>query len=525
MLPGRVSCGTARNHSQWILLLLLGLAHLANGSRQLKSACHSDKCGVYCGPPRPPPCGDAAPQADVPDYHRSPDTPAGEGYPALVSSQTDDKPQSPSSDYSPVRQPQPDKELASSSRSYDYPPLRPSQPDGRTSTGPPPNTSYPPLRPSTPPAFPSGEKERGCFGEIPFGLENCVCEGADVGQVAGMAACGRVFTECEGLVPFGLQDADSGALAAVQRVCDTFALDSCVAAAGFAVTELPGCEDLLQFGTPKCTPRQAMAIFRDSVNRQCDPICTDCVRHKQLPPFKSPEGPWDDSESSSSQRPPSSGAGRKSQQPLQRALDPQQRGEEMASEEPSSHEPSARQQLRDEQPQQLNPQLEDDSFQQPMFDQHSENKRSGDQSVGARTLADSDPDHQTEQLQPNDEPGCYGGLPFGLESCICEGAEVGEMAGLAACGRLFTECEGLAPFNSSKSGILKAVQRVCDTFAMDGCISAAQGVVVNNVGCAEILKFGTARCSQQQAWALFTRSVNRQCEPLCRDCPRLEEIP
>mmetsp|Transcript_22590 Transcript_22590/g.62721 ORF Transcript_22590/g.62721 Transcript_22590/m.62721 type:complete len:281 (+) Transcript_22590:184-1026(+) len=122
---------------------------------------------------------------------------------------------------------------------------------------------------------------------------------------------------------------------------------------------------------------------------------------------------------------------------------------------------------------------------------------------------------------PAQERGCTDNfsLPFGLENCVCDGAEVGRAAGLAACTAVATECLDFVSF-SVQDNSLEAIQRVCDSLALDGCRSAAQVVPFNNPGCAELLQFGTNKCSAQQANDIFNRSVQFSCEPLCKDCPR-----
>jgi len=117
------------------------------------------------------------------------------------------------------------------------------------------------------------------------------------------------------------------------------------------------------------------------------------------------------------------------------------------------------------------------------------------------------------------EKGCVAGnsLPFGLENCICDGAEVGEPAGLAACGRVATLCaSNVQPF-----GMLEAVQQVCDTFAIDACLSSSQNALVQFPACADLLRNGTPRCTPQQATSIWFQSVSDVCEPLCKDCARI----
>jgi hypothetical protein len=117
-------------------------------------------------------------------------------------------------------------------------------------------------------------QERGCIGNIPFGLESCVCDGAELGMLASVAACGRVASECNVLTGFGAEEQ----LEAISRICDTFALDACLSAASMPPPELSGCSEILMFGTSKCTPQQAQIIYLGVVSSACDPLCPDCAR-------------------------------------------------------------------------------------------------------------------------------------------------------------------------------------------------------------------------------------------------------
>jgi hypothetical protein len=125
---------------------------------------------------------------------------------------------------------------------------------------------------------------------------------------------------------------------------------------------------------------------------------------------------------------------------------------------------------------------------------------------------------------PSNEPpqqGCVAGnsLPFGLENCICDGAAVGQPAGLAACGRVANECSNnVQPFNV---GALEAVTQICDTFALDACLSSSQNAIIENPGCADILRNGTPRCSKERAIDIWMSTVNAACDPLCKNCARL----
>mmetsp|Transcript_39633 Transcript_39633/g.94084 ORF Transcript_39633/g.94084 Transcript_39633/m.94084 type:complete len:241 (+) Transcript_39633:188-910(+) len=230
----------------WSVLLLLLLAVPATSipsvGRKLKAQCHMDRCGIWCGPPRPPPCGSA--------YRVESSSSSG---------RHDSRDRSVDS-ASERRQ-------GSAYSSEHYSPQQPAQEPVRSS-------DY--MAPSDdPPSKPSDDNSAGCYGNLPFGLENCLCDGAKVGEAAGLAACGRVFTECQAVAPFTLNKQ----VEAVQRVCDTFALDGCTSAAQSALVVNSGCGDLIRYGTSICSPAQAMSIFMASVEQQCQPLCPNCPRH------------------------------------------------------------------------------------------------------------------------------------------------------------------------------------------------------------------------------------------------------
>lgn len=118
----------------------------------------------------------------------------------------------------------------------------------------------------------------GCLPNgLPFGLDNCVCDGATTGEAAGLAACGRVFNECGSISAFSIGRGD-GLLESVQKICDTFALDACKSSSTSALISNPGCGELVRNGNLRCTPQRARQIFNENVDRMCDPLCKDCVR-------------------------------------------------------------------------------------------------------------------------------------------------------------------------------------------------------------------------------------------------------
>lgn len=128
-------------------------------------------------------------------------------------------------------------------------------------------------------------------------------------------------------------------------------------------------------------------------------------------------------------------------------------------------------------------------------------------------------------VEPEPQPGCVGGLPFGLENCLCDGAQVGEAAGLAACSLVAQECldNSFAAFSFQEDKTVDAIQQVCDTFAKTGCSSAADNAKRINPGCGQIIDFGTNKCTPDQAKFIFDQNVDRQCAPLCPECVTRQE--
>ena len=315
------------------------------GRRLQGVQCHEDRCGIYCGPPRPPPCGNYDPYPGRDNYDDDRDS-SDDRYDYKSDDRNYDYKHSDGHDYKSgdrsgryqignkadlyTDEPGysgPAYKAATSQEYREYAPAASSQDYGRYDAGGSPaggykaddpyekhiaysdsrddnsedssDQHYPPENSddSEDDSDDSGDhsdddnsdddsddhqsdddySEAGCYGSLPFGLENCVCDGAEIGGVAGTAACGRVFTECEGMAPFHVED---GQVGAIQRTCDTLALDSCIGSARNALVENPGCAELLRFGTRKCTPGQASKIFEKSVKKQCKPLCKACVRHK-----------------------------------------------------------------------------------------------------------------------------------------------------------------------------------------------------------------------------------------------------
>ena len=106
-------------------------------------------------------------------------------------------------------------------------------------------------------------------------------------------------------------------------------------------------------------------------------------------------------------------------------------------------------------------------------------------------------------------------------SSVCDGNKVGEAAGIAACGRVMRGCDNsIIAFSAPQNPLLEAVQRVCDTMAMDSCFSVSMDVIVTVTGCAEILRSGSPVCSPEQARIIFENTVEGACQPLCKECQR-----
>lgn len=127
---------------------------------------------------------------------------------------------------------------------------------------------------------------------------------------------------------------------------------------------------------------------------------------------------------------------------------------------------------------------------------------------------------------------CLGDLPFGLENCVCEGILLGEAAGLAACGVLYTRCydgevrldgreaddsTGLASIQAA----LDATEAACDSFTAVSCAQAGIQAVLANSICSQLMA-GNNKCSAPQAKRIVEKNLEFICEPICPECPRVE---
>mmetsp|Transcript_32810 Transcript_32810/g.93108 ORF Transcript_32810/g.93108 Transcript_32810/m.93108 type:complete len:428 (-) Transcript_32810:474-1757(-) len=300
---------------------------------------------------------------------------------------------------------------------------------------------------------------RGCLGNLPFGLENCVCTGAEIGEAAGLAACSAVFTECGGGITEFSFRADQ--LVAVQRACDALASGSCVMTGKQLAMSHPVCADLLM-GKGSCSADTAQEILEASLDRTCEPLCPDC-QNELKPEDTVPSAEEDEDE-----------------------MDPEEMTKVPAGEEDTPIEVY----LETQQP-------ED----------------------GAQQYETPEPRPITPQEPVSESRGCVGDLPFGLEECVCDGAEVGEAAGLAACSVLFSECQELTPFGADQVGKdIESITRACDEFAHSTCRDVSTQFALQTEPCARLLFNGNGKCTAAQARDIFTRHTVMVCEPVCPEC-------
>jgi len=347
-------------------------------------------------------------------------------------------------------------------------------------TGPgasdPPGKGTPNLRPSNPPATPPGKpyepeapasyvptpdpsSGRGCFGNLPFGLENCVCEGAEIGEAAGLAACSKVFDKCgSGIQQFSLSDEKK--LKAVQRACDSLSAGSCVLTGKQLAMTHPMCAEILK-GKGSCSAKKAQRILERSLKRTCDPLCPECSK----PLAKAPE--------------------------------------ELPSDE--EHPGGAREEYPDNKhPEEAYPDSDQDEQEYPV-----------DNGEDGHVDYETPEPHPVEEQHPVPETrGCDGNLPFGLEDCVCDGAEIGEAAGIAACSAVFSECQELTPFSSAP----EAISRACDELAHSTCRDTATQFALQAEPCAKLLFKGNSKCTPKRARKIFDRNMKSVCEPICPEC-------
>lgn len=126
---------------------------------------------------------------------------------------------------------------------------------------------------------------------------------------------------------------------------------------------------------------------------------------------------------------------------------------------------------------------------------------------------------------PAKPKGCEssGGLPFGLENCICDGSLTGRPAGQEACINIKSRCGGPSPFSAGQDNLLESVQKICDAFAAQACFAEAQNAARADVECANLLAKGSSRswnCDSATLKLEWQSLVAKTCDPICPNCPR-----
>mmetsp|Transcript_11840 Transcript_11840/g.28087 ORF Transcript_11840/g.28087 Transcript_11840/m.28087 type:complete len:387 (+) Transcript_11840:114-1274(+) len=123
--------------------------------------------------------------------------------------------------------------------------------------------------------------ERGCSSNnaLPFGLENCICDGNEKGNTAGQQICSNLKAQCLTIAPFSATRSDP-LVRDVQQICDNFAYEECKQAARMTVVADSTCVDIL-FGTAqstRCSADSARQIWEDMTEELCKPLCPECQR-------------------------------------------------------------------------------------------------------------------------------------------------------------------------------------------------------------------------------------------------------
>jgi len=358
-------------------------------------------------------------------------------------------------------------------------------------------THAPTYAPTPAPYVEAPAPTRGCFGDLPFGLQNCVCDGAVIGEAAGLAACSMVFAQCAPLVGFSAPDDPK--LDAIQQACDSLTGSSCVLTGKQLAMSNPTCASLLQ-GSGTCSPAEAEAILEASVSRTCEPLCPDC--DKPLP--NKPEGYGDDYSSKHYE------GGVSYENDGYKQLDSYVEGDVSYEQVDNSYQADT---SYEQYPQNGNA-YANEGEQYPQvetsYEQYPQEGNTYEEEVHGNYDA-ADPHSQGK--------GCFGGLPFGLETCVCDGASIGEAAGLAACSAVFSECAPFVPF--SAGGAEEAISRACDSLAMSSCSDTARQLAVQNEQCARLLFEGSRNCSVDKARKIFRGTIDNVCTPLCPGCATL----
>jgi hypothetical protein len=356
-----------------------------------------------------------------------------------------------------------------------------------------------------------------------------------IGEAAGLAACSMVFAQCAPLVGFSAPDDPK--LDAIQQACDSLTGSSCVLTGKQLAMSNPTCASLLQ-GSGTCSPAEAEAILEASVSRTCEPLCPDC--DKPLP--NKPEGYGDDYSSKHYE------GGVSYENDGYKQLDSYVEGDVSYEQVDNSYQAET---SYEQYPQNGNayanegeqyPQVETSYEQYPQNGNAYENE--GEQYPQVETSYEQYPQNGNAYVNEGEQypqegntyeeevhgnydaadphsqgKGCFGGLPFGLETCVCDGASIGEAAGLAACSAVFSECAPFVPF--SAGGAEEAISRACDSLAMSSCSDTARQLAVQNEQCARLLFEGSRNCSVDKARKIFRGTIDNVCTPLCPGCATL----
>ena len=318
----------------------------------------------------------------------------------------------------------------------------------------------PPQRPVVEPGSPGSH---GCVGDLPFGLDNCRCEGQKIGEVASLAACAVVHTTCDDgqvdrsqlLIPTIPVEQEPSVIQDAQRACDSLTASSCMASAlDFSISS-PSCRALL-VGTSKCTSDRAMEILKANLEFMCEPLCPDCEDLNQS------DGPSVAPASGPESQPNEEAAAMPEQLPIMNAD-----GDRMTPAE-ASERPATK------------------------------------------------PHHSELQA-----PGCYGNEPLGFHAlgvCTCDGATLGENVAGRGCLDVFAAC-GVTDTVVPPPELL-AMPFPCDPVAQEECSAAASSYAIKDRTCAQLLFKGNDMCSKGFAREVFKASTTGACEPLCPECLR-----
>jgi len=123
--------------------------------------------------------------------------------------------------------------------------------------------------------------ERGCSSNnaIPFGLENCICDGNEKGNTAGQQICSNLKAQCLTIAPFSAIRSDQ-LVQEIQQICDNFAYEECKQAALRSVLADFTCVGIL-FGSARstrCSASSAQQMFMEMTEELCKPLCPECQR-------------------------------------------------------------------------------------------------------------------------------------------------------------------------------------------------------------------------------------------------------